>query len=118
MIIKTMRAIFISSSKRLRTTWIIVENGAPGEIRTPDPLLRRQMLYPAELRAHPWLLPDSTALGALIRVPTLRRFFEHLEQVHQIRSQRSQLLGIAIKFAGLTEGNRSFRLDRAMLLTI
>jgi hypothetical protein len=28
------------------------ENGAPGEIRTPDPLLRRQMLYPAELRAH------------------------------------------------------------------
>jgi hypothetical protein len=26
-------------------------SGAPGEIRTPDPLLRRQMLYPAELRA-------------------------------------------------------------------
>ena len=24
----------------------------PGEIRTPDPLLRRQVLYPAELRAH------------------------------------------------------------------
>jgi len=28
------------------------ENGAPGEARTPDPLLRRQTLYPAELRAH------------------------------------------------------------------
>jgi hypothetical protein len=27
------------------------KNGAPGEIRTPDPLLRRQLLYPAELRA-------------------------------------------------------------------
>src|SRR5260370_39351278 len=27
------------------------ENGAPGEIRTPDPLLRRQTLYPTELRA-------------------------------------------------------------------
>ena len=26
-------------------------NGAPGGIRTPDPLLRRQILYPAELRA-------------------------------------------------------------------
>ena len=26
-------------------------SGAPGEIRTPDPLLRRQMLYPPELRA-------------------------------------------------------------------
>jgi hypothetical protein len=25
--------------------------GAPGEIRTPDPLVRSQMLYPAELRA-------------------------------------------------------------------
>src|SRR6185437_12153464 len=27
------------------------QSGAPGEARTPDPLLRRQMLYPAELRA-------------------------------------------------------------------
>ncbi len=27
-------------------------DGTPGEIRTPDPLLRRQVLYPAELRAH------------------------------------------------------------------
>jgi hypothetical protein len=26
-------------------------DGAPGEIRTPDPLVRSQMLYPAELRA-------------------------------------------------------------------
>ena len=26
--------------------------GAPGEIRTPDNLLRRQMLYPTELQAH------------------------------------------------------------------
>ena len=29
--------------------------GTPGVIRTPDPLLRRQVLYPAELRAHDWL---------------------------------------------------------------
>jgi hypothetical protein len=26
-------------------------NGAPGEIRTPDRLVRSQVLYPAELRA-------------------------------------------------------------------
>ncbi|SPE18343.1 conserved hypothetical protein [Candidatus Sulfotelmatomonas gaucii] len=26
--------------------------GAPGEIRTPDLLIRSQSLYPAELRAH------------------------------------------------------------------
>src|SRR5271170_3030191 len=28
------------------------QNGAPGEIRTPDLQLRRLPLYPAELRAH------------------------------------------------------------------
>jgi hypothetical protein len=28
-----------------------MKNGAPGEIRTPDPLVRSQVLYPAELRA-------------------------------------------------------------------
>src|SRR5258708_26772367 len=27
-------------------------NGAPGQTRTGDPLLRRQTLYPTELRAH------------------------------------------------------------------
>ena len=27
--------------------------GAPGEIRTPDLLVRSQLLYPAELRARP-----------------------------------------------------------------
>src|ERR1700739_4160107 len=26
--------------------------GAPGEIRAPDPLVRSQVLYPTELRAH------------------------------------------------------------------
>jgi hypothetical protein len=31
-------------------------SGAPGETRTPDPLLRRQTLYPTELRAHGWEL--------------------------------------------------------------
>ena len=29
----------------------IDRNGAPGEIRTPNPLVRSQVLYPAELRA-------------------------------------------------------------------
>ena len=29
-----------------------IVSGAPGETRTPDPLLRRQTLYPTELRAH------------------------------------------------------------------
>ena len=30
---------------------LLKKSGAPGEIRTPDPLVRSQMLYPAELRA-------------------------------------------------------------------
>src|ERR1700679_2531752 len=33
-----------------------VESGAPGGIRTPDPLVRSQMLYPAELRARAAIL--------------------------------------------------------------
>ena len=28
------------------------KTGTPGETRTPDPLLRRQLLYPPELQAH------------------------------------------------------------------
>ncbi len=30
--------------------------GAPGEIRTPDLLVRSQTLYPTELRAHKYML--------------------------------------------------------------
>ena len=30
---------------------VSIENGAPGEIRTPDQLVRSQLLYPAELQA-------------------------------------------------------------------
>ena len=33
---------------------MILLNGAPAAIRTRDPLLRRQMLYPTELRAQPF----------------------------------------------------------------
>jgi hypothetical protein len=36
---------------QLNTVDLQGENGAPGGARTPDPLLRRQMLYPAELQA-------------------------------------------------------------------
>ena len=31
-----------------------VVNGAPGRIRNRDPLVRSQVLYPTELRAHPY----------------------------------------------------------------
>jgi hypothetical protein len=66
-------------------------SGAPGGIRTPDPLLRRQMLYPTELRAHPWLLCDSTALAHLNRVPTPPNFRSTSEQYKRERQIRCPL---------------------------
>ena len=36
--------------------------GAPGEIRTPDTLVRSQVLYPAELRAHGFVLRKPTLI--------------------------------------------------------
>ena len=55
---RPVSAQFLSHRRPLR--WIYGEkdietkafSGTPGVIRTPDPLLRRQVLYPAELRAH------------------------------------------------------------------
>ena len=40
-----------------------MESGAPGVSRTRDPLLRRQMLYPSELRAQ----PDHFNAGKFLR---------------------------------------------------
>jgi hypothetical protein len=40
-----------SAHARERLMRKLLKSGAPGEIRTPDLLLRRQSLYPAELRA-------------------------------------------------------------------
>ena len=37
--------------------------GAPGEIRTPDPLVRSQVLYPTELRAREGAHPTINALS-------------------------------------------------------
>jgi hypothetical protein len=44
-------AEILSGAKDLAIKWLLRKHGAPGEIRTPDLLLRRQPLYPAELRA-------------------------------------------------------------------
>ena len=40
--------------------------GAPGAIRTPDLLVRSQLLYPAELRAH--ILEIATGSAATLSV--------------------------------------------------
>ena len=44
------------------TSW----NGAPGEIRTPDPLVRSQVLYPTELRARCGTTEFSNGLPRLL----------------------------------------------------
>ena len=37
----------------------LILNGDPGRIRTCDPLIRSQILYPAELRSHIVLLTNE-----------------------------------------------------------
>ena len=45
------------------------ETGAPGETRTPDPLVRSQTLYPAELRAREAIIPiNLTRLGLIFQI--------------------------------------------------
>ncbi len=44
----------MNGQKQGELCWLIDNyrfSGAPGEIRTPDPLVRSQVLYPTELRA-------------------------------------------------------------------
>ena len=51
---KSLRESWIGGCKDLYSSWNSAKNlkfGAPGEIRTPDRLVRSQVLYPAELRA-------------------------------------------------------------------
>ena len=49
--------------------------GAPGEIRTPDLLLRRQSLYPAELRARTRRQEHSYYINPHLGAPFLARAF-------------------------------------------
>ena len=54
-----------SGSLTLPTVLIQKNGGAPGEIRTPDHLVRSQVLYPAELRAPARSLALSGLFGNL-----------------------------------------------------
>ena len=39
--------------------WLALEDGTPGEIRTPDLMVRSHALYPTELRARAGKAADS-----------------------------------------------------------
>ena len=43
--------LYLQSINSIKNNLIVEYIGAPGEIRTPDPLVRSQVLYPTELRA-------------------------------------------------------------------
>jgi hypothetical protein len=65
---------FTLTGKRLRK-----ESGAPGEIRTPGLLLRRQPLYPAELRAHTtWVVYTGGSRGFNVARSVVVSAFEFL----------------------------------------
>ena len=53
--VKSSYAALAEPMEQMKRAYISVDpffTGAPGAIRTPDPLVRSQVLYPAELRAH------------------------------------------------------------------
>src|SRR5882724_957358 len=53
-------------------------SGAPGGTRTPDPLLRRQTLYPAELRAPQHIISVATAFSRCsLEAQILKAFVNH-----------------------------------------
>ena len=67
-----------------RTKWVQRHAGVPGGIRTPDLLLRRQLLYPTELQVHYiiWSLPHRVYLDrsypeSSLRYKEYKRFLPH-----------------------------------------
>src|ERR1700752_4155822 len=70
-----------------------LKSGAPGEIRTPDPLVRSQMLYPAELRAHHAIImvfPSSQipqlGLASRLEVPHAFKHYDPVKSGHARKS--------------------------------
>jgi hypothetical protein len=78
----TYRKPFDSMFQRIKQ-----KDGAPGETRTPDPLVRSQMLYPTELRAH---RTNDNAIKHLQPFPKLVEFRFSVRSV-QLRRFSTQL---------------------------
>jgi hypothetical protein len=58
-----LQAVIAANRTRTEMFVVLYANGAPEEIRTPDPQIRSLVLYPAELRAR-----FSLGLGLTARV--------------------------------------------------
>ena len=57
--------------------------GTPGAIRTRDLLLRRQTLYPAELRAHKETLLDSKPIPGCTSIVIVYFLAQTVSKLHQ-----------------------------------
>ena len=85
--------------------------GAPGEIRTPDRLVRSQVLYPAELRAHCLILRRQSLLSDCSSASRCKVLLSSLRssspaaRLHPrgVRSWRSLLRLAALRQPSLTQ---------------
>src|SRR5882724_9443163 len=81
-------------------------DGAPGEIRTPDPLLRRQTLYPPELRA-PWCIDSKSFIAKMNMIlsclPSAAGTDSHdnVMDGHRWRLQHCRVLAVAFRVQAL-----------------
>src|SRR5690242_18786888 len=80
----------ITETGRLTKTNLVNEDGAPEEIRTPDPQIRSLVLYPAELRALDSAAGNRPAgLGiAIVLVP----HWQGLNGLRRLRSPGQRLV--------------------------
>src|SRR5258708_5959477 len=69
--------------------------GAPAATRTGDPLLRRQMLYPTELRALPSNDTPPAAESGQSDVPNRSRLARPIHQMHERGGNRASPLKAA-----------------------
>ena len=89
----------------------VFKNGAPGEIRTPDHLVRSQVLYPAELRAqkHEMKIGDYTRQGRPKKSITTALVASNVKYIRDF-----QVAGVAEDW--IFEENRGFK-TRSFSLT-
>ncbi len=89
----------------VRIHWNMAQkNGTPGGIRTPDLLLRRQLLYPAELLAH----FDGAGDGNRTRVSSLEGWCSTIElhpRIRYLAVYSHKILAYEIRFVKVYFGN-------------
>ena len=73
-----MSNIICLTGEPLENQQFFYKCGDPGEIRTPDPVIRSHMLYPAELRGHLTTLEQSTISFSNFKIVYYKQFIVRL----------------------------------------